>query len=193
MESNDKCVFKALEWVTCRFPMENGADIGCESGVFPAMQLYFGIRKVAIYEIRPIEVDHPSCEIRLKNLLENSQGEPRFNLVTCLSTLEHVGLGRYGDALSPQGDIQLANALKALLKPGGILILSVPLGRPCILYNAARIYSSFRLKQVINGLKLLRVYRDRTPMGWARFFAAHLQYGRCGWQPVFVLQNEVRP
>lgn len=52
-----------------------------------------------------------------------------FDAVTCVSVLEHVGLGWYGD---PEGDAGKAGRIVAemarVLKPGGWLLLTVPLG-----------------------------------------------------------------
>lgn len=53
----------------------------------------------------------------------------RFDVATCVSVLEHVGLGWYGD---PEGDAEKAGRIVAemarVLKPGGWLLLTVPIG-----------------------------------------------------------------
>ena len=49
---------------------------------------------------------------------------------------EHIGLGRYGDPILKNGwQIGLSN-LSNLLLPGGKLLVSVPCGRPRLLFNA---------------------------------------------------------
>ncbi len=52
-----------------------------------------------------------------------------FDAVTCVSVLEHVGLGWYGD---PEGDDGKAGRIVAemarVLAPGGWLLLTVPIG-----------------------------------------------------------------
>lgn len=52
-----------------------------------------------------------------------------FDAVTCVSVLEHVGLGWYGD---PKGDEEKAGRIVAemarVLRPGGWLLLTVPIG-----------------------------------------------------------------
>lgn len=52
-----------------------------------------------------------------------------FDAVTCISVLEHVGLGWYGD---PEGDIEkparVVAEMARVLKPGGWLFLTVPIG-----------------------------------------------------------------
>jgi hypothetical protein len=59
--------------------------------------------------------------------------------VSCLHALEHFGLGRYGDALDSQGHARGFGNLARMTAPGGRLYLSVPIGRPRVLFNANRI------------------------------------------------------
>jgi len=54
----------------------------------------------------------------------------QFDMIVSFSSLEHDGLGRYHDPLSPGGDLQQLRNLYSLLKPGGIFVLEVPLGLP---------------------------------------------------------------
>ena len=41
--------------------------------------------------------------------------------------LEHIGLGRYGDPIDPQGTEKAATELQRVLAPGGDLYLSLPI------------------------------------------------------------------
>ena len=40
------------------------------------------------------------------------------NCVSCLHTLEHIGLGRYGDPIDPDGRIKGLSSFASLVKPG---------------------------------------------------------------------------
>src|SRR5690554_5750635 len=46
--------------------------------------------------------------------------------LSCMHTVEHVGLGRYGDPLDYDGDIKAINELKRVLARGGHLLFVVP-------------------------------------------------------------------
>ena len=61
-----------------------------------------------------------------------------------MHTVEHVGLGRYGDPIDPDGDLKAIKELKRvkLQKMGSLLFFVVPIGGTSkIEFNAHRIYS----------------------------------------------------
>jgi hypothetical protein len=55
-------------------------------------------------------------------------GERLAGSVSCMHVVEHVGLGRYGDPLDANGDLQAIKELKCVLWPGGVLYFVVPTG-----------------------------------------------------------------
>ena len=71
-----------------------------------------------------------------------------------MHTVEHVGLGRYGDPINPDGDLKAISELKRTLANGGSLLFVVPVGKPKIEFNAHRIYS---FEQIINYFKDLKL------------------------------------
>lgn len=163
------------------------ADVGCVSGLYPAMLLVQGYR-VTIFDVRRIDVDVPGLSFEQVDLgsggIREELGE-KFHLVTCISTVEHVGLGRYGDKLDPDGDFKLVQGIREILKPGGLLICSVPVGPGCVVYNLHRVYSPYRLKNLFPGFKLLAKqtsYQKRE----------ELVIGDDRYQPVFLLEKEKR-
>lgn len=52
-----------------------------------------------------------------------------FDLILCISTVEHIGLPVYGQHEFPHGDILAMRHVRRLLAPGGRLLLTVPFGR----------------------------------------------------------------
>ena len=42
-----------------------------------------------------------------------------FDVVTAVSTIEHIGLGCYGDSIAPDGDKEATTEIKRVLKRGG--------------------------------------------------------------------------
>ncbi|MBC7914365.1 MAG: DUF268 domain-containing protein [Pyrinomonadaceae bacterium] len=76
--------------------------------------------------------------------------------ISCMHTIEHIGLGRYGDPMDYDGDIKAIDELIRVLQPGGNLLIAVPLGKTDkICFNAHRIYSKEQMLSLFKGLKLM--------------------------------------
>lgn len=106
------------------------------------------------YDYRPplLNIDNLECgQVDLTNLpfTANSIGS-----LSCMHTLEHIGLGRYGDPLDSDGDIKAAGELARVLLPGGNLLFVVPVGRSRIAFNAHRIYSYRQVLDLFPSLQL---------------------------------------
>ncbi len=69
-----------------------------------------------------------------------------FDGVVSYSSIEHSGLGRYGDALNPWGDILAVARGWCLTKNDGFLYLGLPThnGVDSVLWNAHRVYGKLR-------------------------------------------------
>jgi len=65
-----------------------------------------------------------------------------FDAVVTLSSIEHFGLGRYGDEIDLDADRAAAAEMRRVLRPGGLLVVTTSLtrGRPTLAFNAHRIY-----------------------------------------------------
>ena len=74
--------------------------------------------------------------------------------ISCLHTIEHIGLGRYGDPIDPAGDLKAINELKRVVAKGGSILFVSPVGRPIIEFNAHRIYSYAQVLNMFSGLRL---------------------------------------
>src|SRR5205085_9848443 len=95
--------------------------------------------------------------------------------LSCLHALEHVGVGRYGDQVNPDGFNQGLANLARLLRPNGLLYLSVPIGMPRVEFNAQAVSDPREVvrlaKEASLTLKELSVIR---PGGAPETFAADL-------------------
>jgi hypothetical protein len=73
--------------------------------------------------------------------------------LSCLSVLEHIGLGRYGDKLDCDGHINAFGNIVKILKPEGLFYLSVPISEETKVYfNAHR---SFNPKSLLQWSRLV--------------------------------------
>lgn len=75
--------------------------------------------------------------------------------VSCLHVIEHIGLGRYGDAVDPDGSSKAAVELARLVAPGGRLYLSTPVGRERVCFNAHRVFAPDTIASMFTGLELV--------------------------------------
>jgi SAM-dependent methyltransferase len=96
---------------------------------------------IRFYDYRPAELNLPGLQSERADLLHLPFADQSIVSLSCMHTIEHIGLGRYGDPLDPQGDLKAMNELKRVLKPGGNLLFVTPVGKPKIAFNAHRIYS----------------------------------------------------
>lgn len=109
---------------------------------------------VRFYDYRP-------ANLKLSNLTTGSADLTRLHFksnsissLSCMHTVEHIGLGRYGDVLDPDGDLKAIAELKRVLAGGGSLLFVVPIGQPKIIFNAHRIYSYKQLLSHFQDLTL---------------------------------------
>jgi SAM-dependent methyltransferase len=96
---------------------------------------------VDFYDIRPANVQLSNFESKAGNLTELPLANNSVDSLSCLHTLEHVGLGRYGDTVDPDGDLKAARELSRVLAPGGNLLVAMPVGKEKLQFNAHRVYS----------------------------------------------------
>lgn len=108
---------------------------------------------VTMVDIRPLSLPLPSIQFKKGSILELPFEDGSVDSLSSLCVVEHIGLGRYGDPLDPQGTEKAINELKRVLKPGGCLYLSVPVGDESLTaFNAGRIFSMDNLKQILSPL-----------------------------------------
>lgn len=98
--------------------------------------------KISVIDIRPLYNEIPNVifhQVDLNKL--PSDFINKFDSVSCLHSLEHFGLGRYGDQLDVDGWESGLKALANCLKPSGRLHLTVPVGIERVEFNANRVFS----------------------------------------------------
>jgi SAM-dependent methyltransferase len=99
-------------------------------------------RPIEVIDIRPLSISLPNITFRQANLMELPPDlRECADSVSCLHALEHFGLGRYGDPLDPDGHRKGFDNLAAMVKPGGRLYVSVPIGPQRYEFNAHRVFA----------------------------------------------------
>lgn len=104
--------------------------------------------KTTMVDLRPLPVTLDSLTFKQGTILNLPYADGSVPSVSSLCVVEHIGLGRYGDPLNPDGTVQAVAELKRIVQPGGDLYLSVPVDDVNrIYYNAHRAFcESYLLK-----------------------------------------------
>jgi len=138
-----------------------GLVMGTENPWVECLLLNEGVSLVWTFEYATINVQHPrmkakQCQLIAKDYLEG-QFDP-VDVIVSYSSLEHSGLGRYGDYLNPDGDKEALAQAWCMLRPGGLLVLGVPIwcaNKGEIVFNAHRIYGYERLAYIAENFELV--------------------------------------
>ena len=138
-----------------------GMVLGSERPWIECLALNAGAATVWTFEYATIVSTHPAFKAKPVKVMaaEHITGAlPLVDWIVSYSSLEHSGLGRYGDALNPDGDKEAMLQALCMLKPGGHMLLGVP--STCastghIEFNAHRVYGFKRLAYIAAGFELV--------------------------------------
>lgn len=110
---------------------------------------------IKFYDYRPAQLKLSNLESLPGDLMKLPFANNSINSLSCMHTIEHIGLGRYGDPLDPNGDIKATTELKRVLSNEGSLLFVTPVGKTKIQFNAHRIYSYDMIMKMFQDLKLI--------------------------------------
>jgi Caenorhabditis protein of unknown function, DUF268 len=101
-------------------------------------------REVEVIDIRPAPAEIPGVRFHQMDLMNELPVEwlQCTDSLSCLHTIEHFGLGRYGDPVNVNGHLQGLARLKQMVAPGGMIYLSTPIGPERIEFNAHRVFAA---------------------------------------------------
>lgn len=166
-------------------------DIGSRVDGFIAHLLAFR-DNVDLIDIRPLdrEVDGLNfiCE-DATNL--NSFHDNSIESISALCSLEHFGLGRYGDTIDPDACYKCFEAIGRKTKKNGNIYISVPIGKEHIEFNAHRVFFASTIIDAFPGCELIEYscayngfieynidihkYDNDISLGGSRFGLFHLK------------------
>lgn len=109
---------------------------------------------IEFYDFRPAELRLSNLESRFADLMALPFGDREVPSLSCMHVVEHVGLGRYGDPLDPDGDLKAMQELQRVVAPLGSLLFVTPVGRPRVQFNAHRIYAFEQIREGFSELSL---------------------------------------
>lgn len=136
-------------------PPKKVFEVGCGEG-WPQTFNMWRLQGFDLWAVdcRPVS-DDP--QFRCEDCRLMSFPDESFDVVYSISSVEHVGLKRYGDRDDIEsGDRETIIEMGRVLKAGGILVVTLPMGHPeCDKVGLHRLYDEPRLNKLFEGFEEL--------------------------------------
>jgi hypothetical protein len=174
----DTWLYEAL----LKYPIEDKSIcvIGSTYPWYEVVALDYGAPKVTVIEY----AERESPDEMVEYIKPDEVGDRTFECCFSISSFEHDGLGRYGDPLNPNGDIEAMTRMKTLLDKNGLMYLAVPLGSDTVVWNAHRFYGRVRLPMLLEGWEVVDTFGvDEQTLDMV------MPHTHTAYQPIFVLRN----
>ena len=145
-------------------------DAGCHGSPLPVELAGLG-HEVYGFDVLRYGFKHPNLTVLQGDICRMPFTDNCFDVVTAISTIEHIGLGRWGDPVWQGGDRDAVNEMKRVLTSGGRLIASVPFGiRTTVISGETalhRVYDYAELMELFEGLQITNLhYFKKTDEHW---------------------------
>jgi SAM-dependent methyltransferase len=162
-------------------------DVGCAGSDLPVVLACLGYEVIGI-DSRPYHMTDAPFRFVQSDIRRMPFSDGAFDIVTAVSTVEHIGLsGRYGSNEDPGGDRHAMEEIGRVTKSGGTILLTVPYGQPAVFRPWHRVYGAEQLTGLIEGLEVVKssffmpdgrgLYR-KVDQGTASSFAASAEVRR---------------
>ena len=123
-------------------------DVGASESTVALSLASLGYPVTAV-DPRGYALTHPNITTVASGVEELPAGL-QFDAAICLSTVEHIGVGSYGQDVKPDGDVVAMQHLLRLTRRGGVLVFTAPYGRWHVT-DLQRVYDDEHLDLVLSG------------------------------------------
>lgn len=145
---------------------EEHYDIGSRIDGFISHLMLLKPMKISLIDIRPLDREIPGVDFfqgdatDLSNVADNS-----LSSISALCSLEHFGLGRYGDEIDPEACFKAFRAIQRVAKQGGYIYISVPIGKERVCFNAHRVFYPSTIVEafgscILEEFSVIDMYKD---------------------------------
>lgn len=132
---------------------EQHVDVG--SSVL-TMSVLSGHVPTVFVDYRPLNTHHADLTCVAGDICRLPFADASISSLSCLHVIEHVGLGRYGDPVDPDGARKAAAELQRVVRIDGRLYLSTPIGRERVCFNAHRVFDPRTILSWFDELRLVQ-------------------------------------
>jgi len=134
--------------------------VGSQEPCYEAVALWYMAKNVTVVEYQELKSTYD--KIKVLTVPEFEKEDKMYDCCISISSIEHSGLGRYGDAIDENGDLKTMELLRKKIKVGGLLFLAVPIGADRIDTNGVvqlhRVYGKKRLPELLKNWNMLEHY-----------------------------------
>ena len=129
-------------------------DIGSRFDGLISHLLCFG-QKVRMIDIRPLPYDVQGVEFCQADAT-NMEGieDASIRSMSAMCSIEHFGLGRYGDPIDPEACFKCFEAIQRKICTEGRLYISIPVGSNHLEFNAHRVFKAETIIKAFNEMEL---------------------------------------
>lgn len=127
-------------------------DVGSQIDLIAPLSAFVLVEFV---DLRPLEARLPGLKCVEGSILKLPYRTRTVHSLSSLHVVEHIGLGRYGDPVDPEGHVKACKELERVLARGGTLLFSVPVGRNRVEFNAHRVFAPEDILSLFPELRLV--------------------------------------
>ena len=101
-------------------------------------------RELDVLELRSVDISpHKNINFIRDDItkIKNKKNENKYISISSVGVIGHIGLGRYGDSLDPDGPTKAIKSICDLAKENANIYIMVPVGKESIEFNAHRIFN----------------------------------------------------
>ena len=111
--------------------------------------------EVSFVDIRPLVTPVDRLRFEQGSITALPFADSSVESLSSLHVIEHIGLGRYGDPVDPDGHLKAATELSRVLQPGGELLIGTPVGRERLVFDGHRIFNPHTVVAMFSSLDLV--------------------------------------
>jgi SAM-dependent methyltransferase len=128
-------------------------DVGAAESTVALSLASLGYHVTAL-DPRGYPLSHPNLKVS-QNGLEDLPADDPYDVIICLSTIEHLGIGSYALDTDADLDVRALQSAKHLLEPDGLLILTTPCASSARVDALQRVYDEEGLQRLLEGWDVL--------------------------------------
>ena len=111
---------------------------------------------IKLIDIRALENVIPGVEFVQADATELKEIEDSsVESLSALCSLEHFGLGRYGDPIDPEACFKAMKAIQRVVMKGGNIYIAVPIGHEHLEFDAHRVFFASTIVDTFDSCKLV--------------------------------------